>query len=340
MPTAGVRDWLRRHLARSRGVTANVDFPFPNRFTSMALGLDPARADADDPWSVARLTWALVDVLGHGGVSVPGWSAATPSARPRQYVVARHIADLFDQYATNRPDVLAQWAAGVPGDGTVSVDRELVGPLDASMAWQFELFRAVRERIGEPHPAEHRGAAARRPAGRPARAGRPGARRAVRHQRPLGRPARRARRPRHGPRCRRVRGVPVAGLLGALPAARPPASGRPPARRRRRRRPRRTPSRALVGAFGARDGRPRPRPRSRGRRRAAVPTTSRCRPPCCATSRATSSRTARPHRSPAPPTAPCRCTRAMARCVNSTPSATPSTPASSPTRRSNRETCS
>ena len=42
VPTAGVRDWLRRHLARSRGVTANVDFPFPNRFTSMALGLDPA----------------------------------------------------------------------------------------------------------------------------------------------------------------------------------------------------------------------------------------------------------------------------------------------------------
>ena len=98
----------------------------------------------------------MVDVLGHGDVSVPGWSAATPGARPRQYVVARHIADLFDQYATNRPDVLAQWAAGVPGDGTVSGDRELVGPLDASMAWQFELFQAVRERIGEAHPAEHR----------------------------------------------------------------------------------------------------------------------------------------------------------------------------------------
>ncbi len=163
-----MRDWLSRHLARALGITANVHFPFPNRFATMALGLvDPTRPSAvdDDPWAVERLTWAVLEVLARGDVAVPGStrtaatdaveSAEAPDAvRSRQYVVARHVADLFDQYATNRPDVLRQWAAGVPGDGTVGADRDLVGALDESMRWQFELFQAVRARIGVPNPAE------------------------------------------------------------------------------------------------------------------------------------------------------------------------------------------
>ena len=340
MPTAGVRDWLRRHLARRRGVTANVDFPFPNRFTSMALGLDPAsrrrrRSVVGCPSDVGpgrrarprRGQRARLE-LGHAERPTPSVRRGPPHRRPLRPV--RH-------QPAQRAGAVGGWhTRGRHGERRPRAGRP-ARRLD-DVAVRALRRRARAHRRGPPRRAPR--AAAGRPAGRAARAGGPGARRTVRHQRPLGGPARRARRPRHGPRCRRVRGVPVAGLLGALPAARPATPGRPPARRRRRRRPRRTSPRALVGAFGARDSRPRPRPRRRGRRRAAAPTTSRHRPPCCATSRATSSRTARPPRSPARPTAPCRCTRAMARCASSTPSATPSTPASSPIGRSNRETCS
>ena len=162
VPTAGVRDWLGRRLAERLGVAANIRMPFPGRFLAAALGTP---LDADDPWSVERLTWAVLDVLESGAVDVPGWSRATRSAQSRRFAVARRLADLFDRYATTRPQVLQQWHNGAIGDGTVRPagvggadeddgDGLLVGGLDPTMVWQFHLWRAVRARIGLPSPAE------------------------------------------------------------------------------------------------------------------------------------------------------------------------------------------
>jgi exonuclease V gamma subunit len=95
VPTAGVRDWLQRHLAvrlgatgRSDGVVANVRMEFPGRFVAAALG---QRLDEVDPWEVDRLTWAVLTVLAEG--RSPG---VPRSALPRA-VTARRIADLFDR---------------------------------------------------------------------------------------------------------------------------------------------------------------------------------------------------------------------------------------------------
>ncbi len=161
VPTAGVRDWLTRRLAVDLGVAANIEMPFPGRFFADAIGLD----DAEDPWSVERLTWAVLDVLEAGVVDVPGWTAASGDGPvSRRFAVARRIADLFDRYATTRPEILQQWQRGVRGDGTVrgtavggvsaSGDEHTVGGLPASMEWQFDLWRHVRERIGSPSRAE------------------------------------------------------------------------------------------------------------------------------------------------------------------------------------------
>lgn len=155
VPTAGVRDWLRRHLADRLGIAANIDMPFPGRFVATALGLP---ADADDPWALDRLTWTVLALLEGGRVDVPGWRQATAGPRSRRFAVARRIADLFDRYATNRPELLRQWRAGARGDGTVRGDagsgEALVGPLDPAFEWQFHLWRLVRDEIGEPSPAE------------------------------------------------------------------------------------------------------------------------------------------------------------------------------------------
>jgi len=161
VPTAGVRDWLGRHLAERLGVTANIRMPFPGRFVAAALGTP---LDADDPWRVERLTWAVLDVLDSGAVEVPGWTRATRPSQSRRFAVARRLADLFDRYATIRPQLLQQWHVGAVGDGTVRVagiggagdpgDDAVVGGLDPTMAWQFHLWRAVRAHIGTPSPAE------------------------------------------------------------------------------------------------------------------------------------------------------------------------------------------
>ena len=161
VPTAGVRDWLTRRLAVELGVAANIEMPFPGRFFAEAIGLD----EADDPWTVERSTWAVLDVLESGVVDVPGWTAASGDGPiSRRFAVARRIADLFDRYATTRPEILRQWQRGVRGDGTVRAtavggvtvpgDEHTVGGLPASMEWQYDLWRHVRKRVGSPSRAE------------------------------------------------------------------------------------------------------------------------------------------------------------------------------------------
>jgi exodeoxyribonuclease V gamma subunit len=150
VPTAGVRDWLQRHLAlrlgatgHSDGVVANVDMMFPGRFVAAALGL---RTDEPDPWEVERLTWAVLTVLARADLDVPG--SNLPAA-----VTARRIADLFDRYATNRPEIIQQWCAGHDGDGTVDLNGAIV-PVPEEQRWQPRLWREVRDVIGEPSRAE------------------------------------------------------------------------------------------------------------------------------------------------------------------------------------------
>jgi exodeoxyribonuclease V gamma subunit len=50
------------------------------------------------------------------------------------------VADLFDRYAVHRPDMLQRWAAG-----SAQLDEA---------TWQVDLWRLLRERIGQPGPAE------------------------------------------------------------------------------------------------------------------------------------------------------------------------------------------
>lgn len=78
---------------------------------------------------------------------------ATPLHR---FGVVRHIADLYDRYAVHRPELIRQWAgariAGGQPAGVVSGS--------ARQAWQAELWRRLRARVGVPSPAERLDAAA------------------------------------------------------------------------------------------------------------------------------------------------------------------------------------
>jgi exodeoxyribonuclease V gamma subunit len=99
-------------------------------------------ADDDDPWSPDALTWPLLDAIDHS-LDQPwcrtlathlGHFDTGPEAelrRGRRYSVARRLAGLFAAYASQRPHLLADWLDGRPGE------------LDADLAWQPELWRAV-----------------------------------------------------------------------------------------------------------------------------------------------------------------------------------------------------
>jgi exodeoxyribonuclease V gamma subunit len=151
VPTRGMERWLAQRMSDRLGVCANVEFPSPRRLVGDAVatasGIDPDT----DPWLPERSVWPLLEVV-DGCLGEP-WlaslaahlgSADDAARRARRFSVLRHVAELFDRYALHRPEMVRAWASGEDG------------------VWQAELWRRLRDRIGEPDPAERvEGASAR-----------------------------------------------------------------------------------------------------------------------------------------------------------------------------------
>jgi exodeoxyribonuclease V gamma subunit len=147
VPTRGIERWLTQRLStrlgttpgRGDGVCANVEFPFPGRLilgaVSAATGIEPDQ----DPWLPERSVWPLLEVVDEC-LDEPWLATLARHLRGtiHRFGVVHHIADLFDHYGVYRPDMLRDWAAGEDGAG----------------AWQPELWRRLRARIGQPSPAE------------------------------------------------------------------------------------------------------------------------------------------------------------------------------------------
>jgi exodeoxyribonuclease V gamma subunit len=159
VPSIGMRRWLAQRLgrelgtsggARADGVTANVELPFPGDLRARVLAADAAaRGRSHDPWSAERLLWTVMDVLADPA------SAADPVLGPVTRRAegatlsgrAAAIADLIDRYLLHRPGMVRSWLVG----DDVDAAGDALAP---HHRWQPVLVRQVRERIGEPSPAE------------------------------------------------------------------------------------------------------------------------------------------------------------------------------------------
>jgi exodeoxyribonuclease V gamma subunit len=146
VPTLAVRDWLEVEVARRLGVVAGVRFVLPTELLTEALGLD---SDGTDPWRREHLAWHVLAVIaGEAPPALPG--APWDGLPTRPLTLARHLADRFESYGVQRPDLLVAWAAGRDVDGGDPQAR----PLPVDMRWQATLWRAVRAAVGSPSPAE------------------------------------------------------------------------------------------------------------------------------------------------------------------------------------------
>lgn len=152
VPSAGVLDAAMAGLGIRHGVVANTEFVFPGALVARALGGSPE----NDPWSIDRLTWYVLEEL--AAAPVPGMPPTTGSDA---WAIARRVADLFDRYGTQRPQLVRAWATGpddrgIYSDGTSILrgDALVAGELGPAHAWQALLWRRVRSRIGVPSPPE------------------------------------------------------------------------------------------------------------------------------------------------------------------------------------------
>jgi exodeoxyribonuclease V gamma subunit len=140
------------------GVCANIEFPFPATLIALATGAvrGPGASEADDdPWASRRSAWTLLELVDEHIDDDFLWPLAQhlrassppgPGRSPRRFTAVRRLADLYDRYAVHRPDMLLAWKErNQPPAATSRPEDE---------AWQAELWRLLRHRLGLPSPAE------------------------------------------------------------------------------------------------------------------------------------------------------------------------------------------
>lgn len=142
--SSGMERWVSMQVAQTLGVAANLRFLFPAEVVRAAM--DAALPDeTPSAWDPERVAWVLLDVLqdlierdefaplaaflGERGDGI--------TVSRREAALARRLAEMVDHSLVFRPDVLLRWNRG----------KDLAD-------WRALMWRALRERLGPPDPAE------------------------------------------------------------------------------------------------------------------------------------------------------------------------------------------
>lgn len=124
----GMARWLAMAMAARLGVWAHAQFPFPNAFLLDIF----ARLQPDYPQVAHRETiaWRLMGILAQldGPEFAPLQGYLADGDPLKRWQLAGRLADLFDQYAIYRPDLIAAWQEGKS---------------QGEEGWQAELWRRV-----------------------------------------------------------------------------------------------------------------------------------------------------------------------------------------------------
>ncbi len=144
VPAKGVERWISQRLSHhlgavhGDGIAAGIDFRRPGQLLDDAVAaISQEHAAAVEAWRPETVVWPLLQVL--NALPDETWSVTLrhhlSGGRTSPYRTARRLAGLFGGYATERPELLLDWAAG-----------SSEAPSD--LAWQPRLWRALRERVG------------------------------------------------------------------------------------------------------------------------------------------------------------------------------------------------
>ncbi len=150
----GTERWLGHQLARSLGICANVEFPFPGtaiaRILAWALGGEKRAAR----WNRETVQWAVLEELTTLDPTEPIWEplAAWLAAEPRPAEgtvdrrllgLAQQLSSVLDRLTTFRPEWTTRWSRQIP-----SVLPEGVAP------WLPALWCRVEKRLGPGNDAD------------------------------------------------------------------------------------------------------------------------------------------------------------------------------------------
>jgi exodeoxyribonuclease V gamma subunit len=162
----GMKHWLEMVLAdeSALGICAATRMELPSSYLWQVYRqvLGAAAVPPHMPFDKSSLLWRLMRLLPELAAAAPVYAplqrylsagfdsgaeaGAAKSDGRRLYQLAQQIADVFDAYQSYRADWLGDWAAGQ--DLLRGHDGKPV-PLQASQAWQAQLWRDIRADVGE-----------------------------------------------------------------------------------------------------------------------------------------------------------------------------------------------
>jgi exodeoxyribonuclease V gamma subunit len=127
VPSGDMARYLKQELARTLGakgendgIVSNINFVYPRQLVNATIQ-NPTGSE-DSEWDSNSLIWSIVDtLLTNNNITIPGFNEAP-------LTVARRAADLFDRYASHRPEMLNEWITGQVNTPT------------KDQLWQKELF--------------------------------------------------------------------------------------------------------------------------------------------------------------------------------------------------------
>lgn len=142
--TEGMAHWVTLRVAAGCGSAAHLRFLTPERLLDHLSAAFEPPPDGPSPFDAHLLPWAVAAAL-PDAAGVPGDAGETlrlylgggpssPGAASRRFQLAARVADVFDQYAVFRPDLLEAWESG-----------RTACPDDRHEAWQAALWREVRQ---------------------------------------------------------------------------------------------------------------------------------------------------------------------------------------------------
>ena len=144
VPSGDMARYLKRELAHTLGarngndgIVSNISFIYPRQLVN-ATTTEPTGLKHSE-WDANNLTWNIIDtLLTHSNIAVPGFTEAP-------LTVARRAADLFDRYASHRPEMLQHWSRDGIDDGTQTADQP--NDVTKDQRWQKELFNEVSKKF-------------------------------------------------------------------------------------------------------------------------------------------------------------------------------------------------
>jgi exodeoxyribonuclease V gamma subunit len=150
----GMERWISMQLAHHLGISANISFSFPKAFVARVMSAAIPDFHGNQATEPDTMTWKILGML-PSYVKTPGFevidvylggSGTVEEEASRfnlkLFQLAERIANVFDQYAIFRPEMVISWEEGRTGE--------------KDEKWQAELWRALMKGDCFYHPARLR----------------------------------------------------------------------------------------------------------------------------------------------------------------------------------------